>query len=47
MTIRIIATGGTFDKVYFDALSEFRIGDPMAGPDAFDTEMDLLKRLEP
>ena len=28
--IRIFTTGGTFDKVYFDALSEFRIGDPMA-----------------
>lgn len=31
MTIRIITTGGTFDKVYFDALSEFSIGEPMAG----------------
>ena len=29
MTIRIFTTGGTFDKVYFDALSEFKIGDPM------------------
>jgi L-asparaginase len=28
--IRIFTTGGTFDKVYFDALSEFRIGEPMA-----------------
>ena len=32
MSIRIITTGGTFDKVYFDALSEFHIGEPMAGP---------------
>ena len=32
MTIRIITTGGTFDKVYFDALSEFHIGDPMVAP---------------
>jgi len=31
LTIRILTTGGTFDKVYFDALSEFHIGDPMAG----------------
>ena len=31
MTIKILTTGGTFDKVYFDALSEFHIGDPMAG----------------
>ncbi len=28
--ITILTTGGTFDKVYFDALSEFRIGEPMA-----------------
>lgn len=30
MQIHIITTGGTFDKVYHDALSEFTIGDPMA-----------------
>lgn len=24
----IIATGGTFDKVYYDALSDYRIGEP-------------------
>ena len=29
MSIKIITTGGTFDKVYFDANSEFHIGDPM------------------
>ena len=28
--ILILATGGTFDKVYFDALSDYRIGDPQA-----------------
>lgn len=27
-TIRIITTGGTIDKVYFDALSEFQVGEP-------------------
>ena len=32
MTIRIFTTGGTFDKVYYDALSEFQIGEPMAAP---------------
>jgi len=26
--ITVLATGGTFDKVYFDALSEFSIGEP-------------------
>lgn len=28
--ITLFATGGTFDKIYFDALSEFSIGDPQA-----------------
>lgn len=27
MFIRFIATGGTIDKVYFDALSQFEVGD--------------------
>lgn len=30
MTLHILTTGGTFDKIYHDALSEFHIGDPMA-----------------
>lgn len=29
MTIKIFTTGGTFDKIYFDAKSEFHIGDPI------------------
>ena len=29
MHIHILTTGGTFDKVYHDALSEFTIGEPM------------------
>ncbi|MCP4486496.1 MAG: asparaginase [Gammaproteobacteria bacterium] len=29
MSIKILATGGTFDKIYFDAKSEFHIGEPM------------------
>lgn len=32
MSIQIFTTGGTFDKVYYDALSGFSIGEPMAGP---------------
>jgi len=28
MKLRIITTGGTIDKVYFDALSTYQIGDP-------------------
>ena len=31
MKIKIFATGGTFDKVYYDAKSDFQIGEPMAG----------------
>lgn len=30
MHLQIITTGGTFDKIYFDALSEFCIGEPAA-----------------
>lgn len=30
MAIQIFTTGGTFDKVYYDALSDFQIGEPMA-----------------
>jgi L-asparaginase len=29
LTIQIFTTGGTFDKIYFDAMSEFHIGDPI------------------
>ena len=31
MAIEIITTGGTIDKVYFDAKSSFEIGDPQIG----------------
>ncbi|MDQ2070764.1 asparaginase domain-containing protein [Natronospira bacteriovora] len=29
--VRIITTGGTIDKIYFDARSEFEVGDPVIG----------------
>jgi L-asparaginase len=29
--LQVFTTGGTVDKVYFDALSEFQIGDPVVG----------------
>ncbi len=32
MKIKILSTGGTFDKIYYDAKSDFHIGDPMAIP---------------
>ncbi len=31
MTVRILTTGGTIDKVYFDARSEFEVGESIAG----------------
>ena len=31
MHIKILSTGGTIDKVYFDAKSEFEVGAPQAG----------------
>ncbi|MBL4833891.1 MAG: asparaginase [Pseudomonas sp.] len=31
MFIQIFGTGGTLDKLYYDALSEYQIGEPMAG----------------
>jgi L-asparaginase len=30
--IRVIATGGTIDKVYFDAASTYDVGEPQVGP---------------
>ena len=32
MKIKILATGGTLDKIYYDAKSNFHIGEPMAKP---------------
>lgn len=31
MNIKILTTGGTIDKIYFDRKSEYQIGDPQAG----------------
>ncbi len=31
MTIKIFTTGGTFDKIYFDALSKFSFGETIVG----------------
>ena len=30
MKIKILATGGTLDKIYYDAKNDFHIGEPMA-----------------
>lgn len=31
MFVQIFSTGGTLDKVYFDALSDYQIGEPVVG----------------
>ncbi|HVN80891.1 MAG TPA: asparaginase domain-containing protein [Terriglobia bacterium] len=31
MQIKIFTTGGTIDKIYFDKLSEFQVGEPQVG----------------
>jgi len=31
MSFHIITTGGTIDKIYFDAKSDFQVGDPVIG----------------
>ena len=31
MKIKIFCTGGTFDKLYYDALSDYQIGEPQVG----------------
>lgn len=38
MKINIITTGGTIDKIYFDAKSDYQVGDPVIG--------ELLRRME-
>jgi L-asparaginase len=31
MKIKILSTGGTLDKIYYDAKNDFHIGEPMSG----------------
>ena len=38
MNLHIITTGGTIDKIYFDAKSDFQVGDPVIG--------ELLERMQ-
>ena len=46
MTIKILATGGTFDKIYFDAKSEFHIGEPMATSILEEANVDFKFEIE-
>ena len=38
MDLHIITTGGTIDKIYFDAKSDYQVGDPVIG--------ELLERMQ-
>jgi L-asparaginase len=48
--IRILTTGGTIDKIYFDRMSQFQVGEPQIGEVlreagvAFDYEIESLLR---
>lgn len=44
--LTIFTTGGTFDKVYFDANSEFSIGDPQVEPMLKEANISLDYQIE-
>ena len=46
MTIKIFTTGGTFDKIYFDAKSEFHIGDTIIGAMLEEANVDFDYEIE-
>ena len=41
MHIQFITTGGTIDKIYFDALSQFEVGDSQVKAMLTDALVDL------
>ncbi|MCP3868069.1 MAG: asparaginase [Gammaproteobacteria bacterium] len=45
--LRIITTGGTIDKIYFDAKSEFQVGDPQIVTLLAEANVSLNYTLEP
>ncbi len=47
MKIHVITTGGTIDKVYFDARSEFQVGPPMIREVLREANVTLDVTLEP
>jgi L-asparaginase len=44
--ITLFTTGGTFDKIYFDAKSEFSVGDPQSEPILKEANVDFDYRVE-
>ncbi len=47
MHLRIFTTGGTIDKIYFDRLSEFQIGEPQIGEVLREANVGFSFCLEP
>lgn len=47
MQIKIFTTGGTFDKVYFDAESEFSFGEPIVGALLEEANVGFTHDIEP
>lgn len=47
MQIEIMTTGGTIDKVYFDAKSSFEIGEPQIGEVLRDANLTIDYRITP
>lgn len=47
MRIAIITTGGTIDKLYFDASSEFEVGDPQVGRILEEALVGVEHRIQP
>jgi len=45
--IQILTTGGTIDKVYFDAKSSFQIGEPQISEVLLDANLTLDYRIRP
>ncbi len=44
--IKIVTTGGTIDKVYFDALSDYQVGEPTIGQILEEANVDLDYSIE-
>lgn len=47
MHLEILTTGGTIDKLYFDQLSEFQVGDPQIGEVLRQAQVDFTHRITP
>ena len=47
MQIKIFTTGGTIDKIYFDRLSEFQVGEPQVGDVLREANVSFEFQVEP